>query len=98
MLLLLFMLLLKYYPEEKICEFLVLKKKGKMSKTNLNSDLKEEPDLKSCFTLFEPVMPGSWISLNLLKFPNVGKYASMCNVVNMPEYESSITCLNKSGF
>ena len=27
MLLLLFMLLLKHYPEQKICEFLVLKKK-----------------------------------------------------------------------
>ena len=30
-----------------------------MFQTDLNSDLKEEPDLKSrcCFTLFEPVMP-----------------------------------------
>ena len=32
MLLLLFMLLLKHYPEEKICEFLVLKKKEKCLK------------------------------------------------------------------
>ena len=33
----------------------------KMFQINLNSDLKEEPDLKSrCwFTLFEAVMPGS---------------------------------------
>ena len=31
-----------------------------MFQIDLNSDLKEEPDLKSrcCFTLFEPVMPG----------------------------------------
>ena len=41
-----------------------------------NSDLKEEPDLKSkCwFTLLEPVMPRSWICLN----HNAGKYASIC--------------------
>ena len=43
---------------------------------DLKSNLKEEPDLKSscCFTLFESVMPGSWICLN----PNVGKYAPIC--------------------
>ena len=42
---------------------------------DLNSDLKQ-PDLKSkcCFTLFEPVMPGSWLCL----ISNVDKYASMC--------------------
>ena len=32
----------------------------KMFQIDLNSDLKEEPDLRSvcCFTLFGPVMPG----------------------------------------
>ena len=51
-------------------------KNEKMFLIGLNSDLKEEPDLKSrCyFTLFEPVMPGSLIFLN----PNVGKYAPIC--------------------
>ena len=35
-------------------------KNQKMFQIDLNSDLKEEPDLKSrwSFTLFEPVMPG----------------------------------------
>ena len=39
---------------------------GKMLQIDLNSYLKEEPDLKSkcCFTLLEPVMPRSWIWLN----------------------------------
>ena len=66
------LLLLKYYPEEKNVECLLLKQ----WKLDLESDLKEELDLKSrcCFTLLEPVMAGSWISLN----PNVGKYASVC--------------------
>ena len=56
MLLLLLLLLLKYYPEEKMLNVYF---KGK--NTDLNSDLKEEPDLKiRCwFTLFEPVMQGS---------------------------------------
>ena len=51
-------------------------KMKKMFQKDLNSDLKEEPDLKSrcCFTLLEPVMPGSWICLN----PSVGKYTSIC--------------------
>ena len=46
----------------------------KMFRIDLNSDLKGEPDLKSrfLFTLFGPVMQGSWICLNLLK------YAGMC--------------------
>ena len=43
---------------------------------DLNSDLKEEPDLKSwcCFTSFEPLIPGFWICL----IPIVGKYAPIC--------------------
>ena len=47
-----------------------------MCQIDLESNLKEEPDWKSrcCFTLLEPVMPGSWICLN----SNVGKYASVC--------------------
>ena len=42
----------------------------------LNSNLKEETDMRSwcCFTLFEPVMPESWICL----IPNVAKYTSIC--------------------
>ena len=51
-------------------------KSEKMFLIDLNSDLKEEPGLKSrcCFTLLEPVMPRFWICLN----PNVGKYAPIC--------------------
>ena len=62
-------------------------KKEKMFQIDLKSDLKEEPNLQSrcCFTLLEPVMPGSWIRLN----PNVGKYVSICVTLwiclNMPE-------------
>ena len=46
------LLLLKYYPEDKNVEYLLLKQKWKM-----NSDLKEEPDLKSrhWFALFDTV-------------------------------------------
>ena len=44
--LLLLLLLLKYYPEEQIVECLLLKQKWKIFQINLNSDLKEEPDLK----------------------------------------------------
>ena len=48
----------------------------KMFQIHLKSYLKEKPYLKSrcCFTLLEPVMPGSWICLN----PNMGKYALVC--------------------
>ena len=48
----------------------------KMFQIDLKSDLKEELDLKSrlCFTLLEPIIPGSWICLN----SNVGKYALAC--------------------
>ena len=40
-----------------------------MFQIDLNSDLKEEPDLRRrrCFILFESVMPGSRICLNLFK-------------------------------
>ena len=43
---------------------------------DLNSDLKEEPNLKSSryFTLFELVIPSSWLCLNT----NLGKYALTC--------------------
>ena len=46
-----------------------------MFQIDLNSDLKEEPDLKSrcCFTLFEPVMPGYMPYLYLYT-----KYALIC--------------------
>ena len=56
MLLLLLLLLLKYILKKKMLNVYF---KGK--NTDLNSDLKEEPDLKRrCwFTLFEPVMQGS---------------------------------------
>ena len=62
MLLLLSLLLLKNYPQEKNVECLLLKKNEKKFQVDLNSFLKEEPDLKSrcCFILFEPViLPGS---------------------------------------
>ena len=80
--LLLLLLLFKYYPEEKHVECLLLKWNEKMFQIDLNSDLKEEPDLKSrrVFTLLEPyflnrtLLPGSWICLN----PNVSKYSSKC--------------------
>ena len=58
MLLLLLLLLLKYYPEEKNIE---CEKKLKMFQIDLDSDLKEKPDLKSrcCFILFGSVMQES---------------------------------------
>ena len=46
-LLLFILLLLKYYSEEQNVECLLLKQKWKMFQIDLNSDLKEEPDLKS---------------------------------------------------
>ena len=49
MLILLLLLLLKYYPEEKKFECSPLKKNKKMFQIDLNSGLKEEPDLKSRF-------------------------------------------------
>ena len=57
---LLLLLLLKYYLEEQNVECLLLKQKY-IFFHDLNSDLKEESDLKSkCwFTLFGPVMQGS---------------------------------------
>ena len=65
----------------------------KMFQIDLNSDLKEEPDLKSrCwFTLFGPVMQRFWICLSLLKYTEFGqifldKCNQKCNFVNMPEY------------
>ena len=58
----------------------------KMFQINLNSDLKEEPDLKSrCwFTLFEAVMPGSWTCLNLLRYAQM-RYANMLWYVRLCE-------------
>ena len=89
MLLLLLLLLLKCYPEEKTVECLLLKQNEKIFQIDLNSDLKEEPELKNrCwFTLFEPVIAGSWIFLNLLKYARMCySCLDMCNFVNMPEY------------
>ena len=54
-----------------------------MFQIDLNSDLKEEPNLKSkCwFKLFEPVMQGSSICLNLLKYArmweNIPRYVQL---------------------
>ena len=62
MLLLMLLLLLKCYPEEENNECQLLKKnEKKMFQIDLDSDLREEPDLMSrCwFTLFGPVMQGS---------------------------------------
>ena len=95
MLLLLLSLLLKYHPEEKNVECLLLKQWENVPNRS-KKWFKEEPYLKSrcCFTLLELVMLGSWICLN----PNVGNMLGMCNFVNMPEYAWNITCLNKQGF
>ena len=61
MLLLLLLLLLKYYPEEKNLECLLLKQKFKNVPNRSEELFKEGSDFKSryCFTLLEPVMPGS---------------------------------------
>ena len=50
-----------------------------MFQVDLNSDLKEELKLKMrcCFTLLEPVIPGSQICLN----SSVDKYASTCLIL-----------------
>ena len=80
-------------------------KNEKMFQKDLNSDLKEEPDLKSScwFTLFGPAMRGSWICLNLLKYTpmwaSIPRYQER-NYINMPEicHAWNIMCLNKSKF
>ena len=73
-------------------------KNEKMFLIDLNSDLKEEPDLDSscCFTLFEPVMAGSWICLNSI----VGKYAPICVTLGICQSNSQSSkyasiCSNK---
>ena len=70
MLILLLLLLLKYCLEKKNLNVYIWNKNEKMFQIDLNSDLKEEPDLKRrcCFMSFESVMPGSSICLNLLKY------------------------------
>ena len=70
MLLLLLLLLSKCYPEEQNLKCLFLTQKEKMFQIDLENDLKKEPDLKSrCwFTLLGPVVQGSSICLNLLKY------------------------------
>ena len=47
LLLLVLLLLLEYYYEEQNVKCLLLKQKLKMFQIDLNSDLKEEPNLKS---------------------------------------------------
>ena len=76
MLLLLLLLFLKQYPEAKNVEYLLLKQESIIFEIDFNSDLKEEPYLTSrCwFTLFEPVMPGPSISLNLLRCNQMWAY------------------------
>ena len=76
MLLLLLLLLMQHYPEEKMVNVYFWNNNEKLLQAGLDSDLKEEPELRSwsCFILFKPVMPESWICLNL----NLGKYAWIC--------------------
>ena len=76
MLLVLLLLFLKQYHEAKNVEYLLLNKNQKIFQIDLNSDLKEEPYLKSrCwFTLFEPIMPGPSISLNRLRCNQMWAY------------------------
>ena len=64
------------FLKKKMLNVYFWNKDEKFFQIDLNSDRKEEPEFKSrcCFTLFEPVMPESWICLN----QNVGKYASIC--------------------
>ena len=59
--LLLLLLLLKYYPEEKNIKCILLKQKRNYVQIDLKSDLKKELDLKSTyrFTLSEQVIRGS---------------------------------------
>ena len=78
--------------EEKMLNVYFSNKNQKIFQIDLNSDLKEELDLKSrCwFTLFDPVMPGS----NMLY---MAICLDICNFVNVPEYAWNITCLNKPG-
>ena len=54
----------------------------KMFQTDLNSDLKEEPDLKSrpWFTLFGPAMQGSWYASIYWNIPECGQvFIHKCN-------------------
>ena len=83
MLLVLLLLLFRYYPVEKILNVYFWNKSKIMFQIDLNSDLNGQPDLKSrcCFTLLEQVMPGSWICLNP-------------NLVNIPRYATLWICMN----
>ena len=64
-----------------------------MFQIDLKSDLKEEPDLKSRFCI---TWAGNARILNMSEFQCGQICFDMCNFVNVPEYASNITFLNKS--
>ena len=70
-----------------------------MFQIDLNSELKEEPDLKSgCLHYLTWYCKGpeyAWIYWNVPKCGQV--FLDMYNFVIMPEYAWNITCLNKPG-
>ena len=80
--------------KEKMLNVYLWNKNQKMFQIDLNSGLKEEPDLKSrcCFTLFELVMPG-YMSYLYIYIHQI--CLDMCNFVNLHEYAWNIKCLNK---
>ena len=97
----LLLLLLKYYPEKKKnVECLLLKKKQKRKKVPKGSEqwFKKRTWLEKQAILW-PVMQGSSICLNLLKYARMRDiFLDICNVVNMAEYAWNITDLIKPDF
>ena len=82
LILLLFLILKKFWREK--CWMFTFEKKRKNVPVDLNNDLKEGPDLRSrcCFTPFGPLVQGSWILPNLLKYArmwaNISRYVWLC--------------------
>ena len=77
---------MKYYSEEQNVECLLLKQKWKMFQIDLNSDLKQEPDLKSRCLVYT-FWTGNARALNMHESTqicsNVGKYSSICVTKNV---------------
>ena len=97
MLSLLLLLLLKYYPEEKNHECLLLKQKFK------NIPNRSEEWFKRGTRLQEQVFPYiTWFGnagiLNMPESQCKQICLDMCNFVNMPEYSWNITYLNQPEF
>ena len=69
-----------------------------MFQIDLNSDLKEEPDLKSSCLLLYIIWTCNAMILNKSESQYGQIYLDVRNFVNMPACAWNITCLNKPQF